>query len=65
MTEPLLIWVFMLLVQQQGMAGGAGADKFACQVARDNMIKELDEMGQQIIAASECGPFTLSPYKKV
>lgn len=63
MTESLILWVFMLLIQQQGMAGGAGADKFACQVARTNMIRDLSEVGQQIIAASECVPFTLAPYK--
>ena len=64
MTEPLLIWVFMLLLQQQGMAGGAGADKDACDAARTNMIHEMSEMGQQIIAASNCAPFTLIPYSK-
>ena len=64
MSEALVIWVFMLLVQQQGMAGGAGADKPACEVARASMIHDMEEMGQAIIASSACEKFTLNPYAK-
>lgn len=64
MSTPLVIWVFMVLVQQQGMAGGAGADKPACEAARTNLIAEMKTMGQEIIAASECQKFTLTPPTK-
>jgi hypothetical protein len=64
MSEPLVLWMFMLLVQQAGLAGGAGADKFACESSRAAMIHEMEDMGQQIISASQCAPVTLIPYKK-
>lgn len=64
MSAPLVIWVFMLLMQQEGMAGGAGADKFACEAARTNLIDEMKSMGREILAASECQQFTLTPPAK-
>lgn len=64
MTEALVVWIFMLLVQQAGLSGGAGADKVACEASRAAAVHELEEMGMQIIGASECTPVTLKPYKK-
>lgn len=63
MSAPLIIWVFMVLMQQQGMAGGAGADKFACEAARTGLIDEMKSLGQDILAASECIQVTLTPVK--
>ena len=64
MTEALVLYVYMILAQQVGITGGAGADKAACDAARTAMIQEMKDLGQDIIAASECEKFTLQPYAR-
>ena len=63
MSEALVIWTFIFLVQQAGMVGGAGADKESCLEAREQAMNEMKAMGQQIIAASDCTQLTLEPVK--
>jgi len=63
MTEALVIWVFLLLVQQQGMVGGAGADYDACIAARAHSVQEVSDIGLSLIAQSDCVPLKLEPVK--
>lgn len=63
MAETLVIWIFIILVQQQGMMGGAGADRPACLEARSHALTELKELGSDIIAMSDCQSLKLEPAK--
>ena len=64
MSEALVIWMFMLLIQQDGMGVGAAASRADCEERQLQAVAEARALGQQIIAMSECQAVTLNPVKE-
>ena len=64
MSEAIVIWIFVMILQQQGMVGGQTSDKDTCESSRVAAITEARAMGQEILAVSECQQITSSPLKK-
>ena len=52
--EPIILWMFLAVVQMKGLAGGAQATQAACEEARQEALAHL-----QVIAITPCAPVTL------
>ena len=61
MTE-LIFWGFLVLLQQQGLTGGVAPSEKACVEARDEVLKDAKDLGQEILAVSECQQIVLKRY---
>lgn len=64
MSEALVIWMFMLLIQQDGMGVGAASSRADCEERQVQAVAEARALGQHIIAMSECQAVTLNPVKE-
>ena len=64
MSEALVIWVFMILLQQSGMGVGAAKTEEDCKERQVQAVAEHRALGQHILAVSECQEITLNPVKE-
>jgi hypothetical protein len=63
MTEALVLWVFMVLIQQQGMVVSGGSSLTSCEEGLAAALTDAKALSQQVLAISECQQITLKPVK--
>ena len=52
--EPIILWMFLAVMQMKGLAGGAQTTQAACEEARQEVLAKLE-----VIAITECSAVTL------
>jgi hypothetical protein len=64
MTAPVIVWVFMILMQQEGFNVTVVGNLDECKILYDNEMNEAKARGSEIIASAQCTAVTLTPPAK-